>query len=275
MPGFPATSTRSAPSSTSRPRRPRDHYDARCNSPVEAQTARRAAPPLFQHDARPRHAASAGGHRLLRAVGNRRQGRLDFGLPGRLSLWNLRGRIQDDCKRRAAVGHVVHAVRGYSRFRHRHHRRIVDGARAVVFGVCGAAGRAFHCRHQQRAKDCAGADRRIVVRHWVGFQGCAFGIAHRHRRVDRGLSGRQRRRCRSAVIADLDGRGQAPGVLQGRGAVHAAIDHRDLPDQHRLWARRRRGRRIHFIAARARPPDLHRLQPLPWKQSNTTHQVQV
>jgi hypothetical protein len=61
---------------------------------------------------------------------------------------------------------------------------------------------------------------------------------------------------------DADGRGQAPGVLQGGGAVDPAVDHRYVPDQYRLRAGRGGGGRIHFIAARAWPPDLHRLQPV-------------
>ena len=165
-------------------------------------------------------------------------------------------------ERRSAVRHLVHAVRGHSRLRHRHHLRIAARPGAVVFGVRRAAGRAVHRRHQQRAEDRAGADRGAVVRHRPGLQGRAVGLADRDRGADRRLSGRQGRRRRPAVAADLDGRRQAPGVLQGGGAVDPAVDHRDLPHQYRLRPGRRRGRRIHLVAARARPPDLHRLQPL-------------
>jgi NitT/TauT family transport system permease protein len=63
------------------------------------------------------------------------------------------------------VGHLVHAVRGYPRLCHRHHLRIAARTGAVVFGFRGAAGRALHRRHQQRAEDRAGADRRALVRH--------------------------------------------------------------------------------------------------------------
>ncbi len=52
----PAISTRSAPNSTSRPRKPRDPHAARRRSPAKAQAARRATPRQFRHPARPRDA---------------------------------------------------------------------------------------------------------------------------------------------------------------------------------------------------------------------------
>src|SRR5260370_16194182 len=41
-----------------------------------------------------------------------------------------------------------------------------------------------------------------------------------------------------------------------------AVNDRNVPDQCRLRTGRRRGGRIHFIAARAWSPDLHRVQPV-------------
>src|ERR1700686_2375770 len=262
MPASPATFIRSAPSSTSRPRRPRDPDDATSLPPREAESAPPPATPELRHLARPRGAASGGGGGVLRAVGNRRAHGLDFGLPGRLSLRNFYRCVQDDCKRRAVVRHLVHPVRGHFGLRHRHYLWIAARAGAVVLGVRGAAGRAVHRRHQQRSQNRAGADRCALVRHRAGFQSRLIGIADCDRGADRGLPGGQGRRRRPAVAAHLDGRGQAPGVLQSGRAIDATVDHRDFPDQYRLRAGRRRGRRIHLVAARTRSPDLHRFQPL-------------
>ena len=239
--------------------------------------------------------------------GNRRTRGMDFRVPGRLAVRHLRHRLQDADGRRIVVRHLVHPVRSHPRLCHRDHLRVAARTGALVFGVRRPTGRALHRCDQQRAEDRAGADRRAVVRHRPHLKGRAVGIADRDRRADCRLSGRQGCRRRSAVAADLDGRRQAPGILQGGSAVDPALDHRDIPHQYRFWPGRRGGRRVHLIAARARSSDLHRFQPLrpqhrlgrpvhaddhglrrsitsstsiertslPWKQSSTTHQIQV
>src|ERR1700676_1330215 len=260
--GSRATFIRSAPTSTSRPRKPLDPHDARHSPCAKAENARHAPPRQFRHHARPRDAASSGGDRLFRAVGNRRPRRMDFRLPGGISGRHLQFCLQDDAERRTAFGHMVYFVRSDPRIHHRHHFRLLAGTGAVVLGIRGAAGRAFHRRHQQRAQNRAGGDRGALVRHGAGVKGRIVSIANRDRGADRRLPGGKGCRRRPAIAANLDGCGQTSGLLQSGGAIDAAVDHRDIPDQCRLRTGRRRGGRIHLLAARAWPPDLHRVQPV-------------
>ena len=106
---------------------------------------------------------------------------MDFRLLGGIAGWYFQFRLQNDPERRAAFGHLVYFVRSDPRIYHWHYFRIFAGTGALVLGIRGAAGRAFHRRHQQRAQDRARADRRSLVRHGAGVKSCIVGIADSHR----------------------------------------------------------------------------------------------
>ena len=90
---FRAIFTRSAPSSTSRPRKPRDPDDARLSPDAKAEDPPCAPTRHLRHHVRPRDAAGSGGDRLFRSMGNRRARRLDLRVPGRDHHRNLLSRI--------------------------------------------------------------------------------------------------------------------------------------------------------------------------------------
>src|SRR5260221_229901 len=79
-----------------------DPHNARHSPSAKAENAQRAPPNQLRHPARPRGAASRGGDRLFRAVGNRRPRRMDFRLLGGIAGWYFQFRLQNDPERRAA-----------------------------------------------------------------------------------------------------------------------------------------------------------------------------
>ena len=191
-------------------------------------------------------------------------GRSRCGPAGSPSSWSARhpasgASSSARCSTGRSGGHLVHADRGDPRLRHRDGPRVARRARALVLGVRRAARRAVHRRHQLGAEDRAGADHHPVVRHRLRLEGGARGLADRAGGAD----------CRLSGGADADPDLQAllasMGATKNRifrrrdRALDAAGDHRDVPDQYRLRARRRGRRRVHLVPARARSPDLHGL----------------
>ena len=166
-------------------------------------------------------------------------------------------------ERRTAVGHLVHAVRGHSRLRHRHHLRLA--ARAWRCGTrCSSRGwsspsssPSTACRRSRwRRSSCCGSapasSRRSRLS--VSLTAIVALIAAYQAAKDADVDLQSLLISMGANKHQVFFKAVVPSTL--------AVDHRDVPHQCRLRPGRRRRRRVHLVAARPRPHDLHRLQPV-------------